>query len=229
MAGPKDWSPMRDIEDRAYTKLVFLNEELKAKYPEVGLSFGYIGNLDIRYDDRRWSFFTQVPIQGTWGLDRMHFGDYRTGELREFAKEAERNLETWIQTRALPRIKESQGGEMSGPKDWSPLHPYAYEVAETIAAISFNLGHSNKYTKAYNAAVGTMGGYVGFYQAGAEMGLALDAYAKTNRIAWGEDANWIATTAAVAEYTLDFMIEHGRLPGTAKERAEIIKYSIARD
>lgn len=118
---------------------------------------------------------------------------------------------------------------INGPKDWSPLPTCNYEIAETIAAVSMNLGQSKKHMKAYRAAAHDMGGFVGFYQAGAEMGMALEVYAKTNRIVWGEGFDWIATTEKVAEYTLDFMIRHGRLPSTAKERREIIEASLVRD
>lgn len=130
MNGPKDWSPADDTEKkalavwtRAHETLLALNDELKAKYPEIGLSFGYIGNDDIRYDDRSWMFFTQVLSEGQWGYTRMHFGGYRTADLPKFAKEAldpARGLENWIKTRALPRLKQEHGGTMSGPKDWEP-------------------------------------------------------------------------------------------------------------
>lgn len=35
-------------------------KELAAKYPQVGLTFGYIGNCGPGYDDRSWFVFTKV-------------------------------------------------------------------------------------------------------------------------------------------------------------------------
>ncbi len=38
-------------------------EELKAKYPQIKLSFGYVGNVGKGYgtwDDLNWTFFTKV-------------------------------------------------------------------------------------------------------------------------------------------------------------------------
>jgi hypothetical protein len=42
-------------------KLQEVQNRLAEKYPGVGLTFGYIGNCNDRYDDRLWKFFTKVP------------------------------------------------------------------------------------------------------------------------------------------------------------------------
>jgi hypothetical protein len=114
---------------------------------------------------------------------------------------------------------------MPSPKDWTPLPTCSYELAETIAAIAINLGQSNKYMKAYDA----VEGFGGFYQGAAEMGIALEGYAKMNKIVWGEGFDWIATTERVAEYILDFMIRARRLPASTKEKTDLIEASIVRD
>lgn len=127
MGGPKDWSPAehakkkaRDAENQAYAELTTLFGELRDQYPEIGLTFGYIGNYESWGDDRHWYFFTEVPIQGNWGMDRMKFGSYKTADLPLFSKLAKEKLKPWIQTQVLPRLKKESGGRMSGPKDWQP-------------------------------------------------------------------------------------------------------------
>jgi hypothetical protein len=131
MKGPKDWSPedetkkkARFAENEAYADLTIIFADLKAKYPQIGLSFGYIGNVENWGDDRHWYFFTEVLGEGNWGLERINFGGYRTSELPKFAKEAREKLEPWIKRRLLPKLeKESEknpGGTMSGAKDWAP-------------------------------------------------------------------------------------------------------------
>jgi len=127
MGGPKDWSPAEEAKRRAleaqnhaHEELTALFEDLKTRYPEVGLSFGYIGNIETWGDDRYWYFFTQVQGQGTWGPERMKFGGYLTERLPEFSEKAQADLERWIKTVALPKAGKLRGGMMSGPKDWQP-------------------------------------------------------------------------------------------------------------
>lgn len=47
-------------------KLQALTNKLKARYPELGVSSGYIGNFGLMNDDRRWMVFTSVERHG-WG------------------------------------------------------------------------------------------------------------------------------------------------------------------
>jgi hypothetical protein len=83
-----------------------LLDTLKAKYPEVRLSFGYVGNCSSRYDDRSWRFFTKVmdpkdaPYTFSWGL----YGGYTSENLDKMADDAAVKLEPWIQAVVRPHI-----------------------------------------------------------------------------------------------------------------------------
>lgn len=77
---------------------------LQAKYPQVGLTFGYIGNDDARFgDDRSWMFFTKVvrPDEAR----AFSWGRYGTDQLDLLAALAERDLERWIVARVLPAVQ----------------------------------------------------------------------------------------------------------------------------
>jgi hypothetical protein len=96
---------------------------------------------------------------------------------------------------------------------------------ETAAAIAWNMGSSNRWRLAYNAAADSMGGFPGFYQASVEMALSLEKYAKAKNIEWGQNADWLLTTEAVAEEILKFMIANDRIPDES-ERTKIVKKNI---
>ena len=53
--------------------------DLAAKYPQIGLTLGYIGNCGPKYDNRSWYFWTEVVQgKGMWGTDdkcRYSLGD----------------------------------------------------------------------------------------------------------------------------------------------------------
>jgi hypothetical protein len=77
---------------------------LQAKYPQVGLTFGYIGNDDARWgDDRSWMFFTKIPYSD--GSGTYSFGRYGTQELGLLIDRAEVELENWIVARVIPCVK----------------------------------------------------------------------------------------------------------------------------
>lgn len=54
--------PHVTVED----KVAMAVELLQAKFPEMGITHGYIGNCDIinpeLYDDRSWRIFTDLPV-----------------------------------------------------------------------------------------------------------------------------------------------------------------------
>jgi len=80
-----------------------LKKQLAEKYPQIGLTFGYIGNLERWGDDRSWYFFTKVrPPQSD---NCLSFGSCRTDKLDEFIAKAERELENWIVERVLPHAE----------------------------------------------------------------------------------------------------------------------------
>lgn len=77
-------------------------DRLNAKYPEVRLSFGYIGNCSISFDDRSWGFFTKVPMP----LKRhcFSYGWTSTDKVDEFLDNVEDKLDQWIQTQVFPQV-----------------------------------------------------------------------------------------------------------------------------
>lgn len=83
-----------------------LKKELAAKYPEVGLTFGYIGNCGSGYDDRSWYFFTKISIPGQ-KYGGMKWGrGVRTAQVDEMvARAASGELEQWIIDECLPNLK----------------------------------------------------------------------------------------------------------------------------
>jgi hypothetical protein len=68
-----------------YNEMLKLVDELAAKYPEAGLTFGYLGNCGRNYDDRVWYIFTRIEIEGIWGTERAKI--YVGGEKSEFLTE----------------------------------------------------------------------------------------------------------------------------------------------
>jgi hypothetical protein len=94
-----EWTPAHSA---AQTELEQLCEELQAKYPAAGLSFGYIGNLDYRFDndDRGWHFFTRLPCRDKKDFcqNALSWPGYSvpTAELPKFVERARMSLERWI-------------------------------------------------------------------------------------------------------------------------------------
>lgn len=80
-----------------------LKNRLAAKYPDIGLTFGYIGGVHTWGDDRRWYFFTAVrpPHKDSC----LSWGSCSTEKLDEFLAKAERELEAWIIAKVLPEAK----------------------------------------------------------------------------------------------------------------------------
>lgn len=86
----------------AITRLDALTKCLANKYPEVRLTFGYIGNIyeSEDLDERGWKFFTRLPpvpgdrdFYGSPGFP--HYG-VATVKLPELLKQAEKELEPWL-------------------------------------------------------------------------------------------------------------------------------------
>lgn len=90
-----------------YEKCSALVEEMREKYPNAGLSFGYIGNLSVcgRHDDRSWMFFTQIPRPDR--SDGLTFGSHGTDQLDALWDRAEHGFETFIR-RALDPIYDAK-------------------------------------------------------------------------------------------------------------------------
>lgn len=81
-----------------------LLKKMQAAYPDVGISFGYVGNCGIGYDDRSWYFFTKViNPKGYYQGGTFQFGDgVRTPNLDKLADQAEAGLETWLREKVQP-------------------------------------------------------------------------------------------------------------------------------
>ena len=72
--------------------------EMCQRHPEIGLSFGYIGNVTRGgADERSWAFFTKVlDPADTFYKNCFSFGGVPTERLKEFWESALENLEQWI-------------------------------------------------------------------------------------------------------------------------------------
>ncbi len=80
-----------------------LLKTLQQQYPQVGLSFGYVGEDSYWSDDRLWYFFTEVVREGE--TEPLAFGGYQTNELYELEVAALLRLEQWIQDVVLPHVR----------------------------------------------------------------------------------------------------------------------------
>ncbi len=69
-----------------------LVEKINAELPMAEVSFGYIGNLSARCDDRSWRFFMSD------GPDKpcVSYSGASTEELGEFVQKAEKELPAWV-------------------------------------------------------------------------------------------------------------------------------------
>lgn len=79
--------------DRALASMV---KQLQAKHPELGLSYGYIGNCDLygsRWDDRSWGISTRFVDRET--RSSVRFGGVPTCQLGRMMIMAERDLAAW--------------------------------------------------------------------------------------------------------------------------------------
>jgi hypothetical protein len=74
-------------------------EEASAKYPELGLSYGYIENYNIgfgnAFDDRSFCIFTKLRDQNGYSVT---FGGYSSDNLGRLFVEARHCLDRWCNT-----------------------------------------------------------------------------------------------------------------------------------
>lgn len=57
-------------------------------YPDLGISFGYIGNLEPRFDDRLWSVFSKLSTRPDATACNVSWGRVRTADLGDLAVRA---------------------------------------------------------------------------------------------------------------------------------------------
>lgn len=97
----------------AHRSISALVKEFAAKYPEAGLSFGYIGNFSMEpggFDDREWRVFSRMERVegGTSGSGRRRISwphTVDTAGLPKFAEVIASNLEEWVREQlGLPKI-----------------------------------------------------------------------------------------------------------------------------
>lgn len=88
--------------NNATERLDVLLTQMKEKYPDVLLSFGYIGNCGDDFDNRSWMFFTRVKPLGESNC--LGFGHSDTLGLDAFATRCEGYLEQWLENKVQPNV-----------------------------------------------------------------------------------------------------------------------------
>lgn len=85
----------------AFEKIEAVVKLMQDRFPELRLSFGYIGNCDLagggnRYDDRSWRIFTGVRDAKRYHLS-VSFGGAATAEIASLAFDVTSELENWCE------------------------------------------------------------------------------------------------------------------------------------
>jgi hypothetical protein len=78
----------------AYERIGIVLHELIQRHPRLGLTFGYIGNLERWGDDRGWKVFTACSRPSGFAKS-VSWGDYPTSHLDQMADAAEQHLGGW--------------------------------------------------------------------------------------------------------------------------------------
>lgn len=100
----------------AYNQLNALCTELQERYPLIGITFGYIGNIwgpRPQDDDRSWMFFTKIRVSYDNRFSsatgrRYSFGGYKTDQLPELLDKAVDGIETWLRDTVQPHAPKSE-------------------------------------------------------------------------------------------------------------------------
>lgn len=96
-------------------------ERVAALYPNVGLSYGYIGNWSTLHDDRGFMIFTKVMFADGSHGSSTRFGDHSHQELPRLRTMVLANLEGWTRTldeRVRTGRMISRGGVPTQPIAW---------------------------------------------------------------------------------------------------------------
>ena len=120
-------------------QLQTFGESLARKYPEAGITFGYIGNVrSSDDDDRSWKFFTRIP-KTPFSHQTMSFGNYSTEDLPEMVVWAKSNLERMIQ-KALAASSSGKTSASVIPPRTGPADPRVdHAVKEYVIYVQKNL------------------------------------------------------------------------------------------
>lgn len=71
-------------------------EALSAEFPQLGLSYGYVGNLSPQYDDRSFKVFTVLRDRGM----SVSFGGYPASRLGHLCRDVRKGLRAWCEEQA---------------------------------------------------------------------------------------------------------------------------------
>ena len=88
----------------AANKIGAMVKDLRGKFPRLGLSFGYIGDLDRDRDDRSFYIFTNCR-RGGRSASFPSFGGFSYTRLPEMLAAVEAHLEAWLQELAADVAK----------------------------------------------------------------------------------------------------------------------------
>ncbi len=67
-----------------------------AAHPRLGLSFGYIGNCGIGYDDRSFRIFAKLATPNCHGACDVSFGHHGVDHLGDLVVAVERRFPAWL-------------------------------------------------------------------------------------------------------------------------------------
>lgn len=103
-------------------------------HPELGISFGYIGNLDPRFDDRLWSVFSKLSTRPTATACNVSWGRVTTANLGDLAvRAAFGELFDWADRQAVA-LAAGQVFQVS-PSTWlDSEHAYAARWTSQVDA-----------------------------------------------------------------------------------------------
>jgi len=89
-----------ESEENASKILRDAMEAARVRFPELGLSFGYIGNLERWGDDRSWRIFTKLS-DGPTSCCNVSWGRVNTDRLDTLATpDALARLDAWLEKQA---------------------------------------------------------------------------------------------------------------------------------
>lgn len=84
----------------AFARIGELVEEAKSQYPQLGLSFGYIGGVHTWGDDRSWRVFAKLATRNCHGACDISFGSFATDRIGDMLAVMERDFADWLSTTA---------------------------------------------------------------------------------------------------------------------------------
>lgn len=133
--------------NEASKRCTLLSQELNKRYPDAGLSFGYIGNLGPQLDDRSWRFFTKIEVGTGNHRSRVYFGGYGTDDLPKLADRAEKGLENFLhQNLSLASLGANSGNERFWRNALNELSP-----VQQIAICDFRETHGRQWKSKLHA------------------------------------------------------------------------------